>query len=303
MNLNLADKIAKAVLYEGYILYPYRPGTFKNQQRWTFGGLFPPAFREAHGSDADSLQAECILLGGAESRLDIRLRCLQLQERVVGQLEQPLPALPEGPLPAYRSVDRWQLGERTYYGWQEATEREVAWTGLRLDELLDRPHQMDFTFPAREAAEPLRGPSGEVAGLLVHRQQAVQGRLDVHTQARGEGAYQITVQASNQTPLPEAAALTRDQAALWSLASTHLLLGAYDGEFISLIDPPSDRRELAAGCQQAGVWPVLVGEAGERDLLLAAPIILYDYPEIAPGEPRRPVRRHRDRRNLDACAS
>ena len=32
---------AAAVLYEGYLLYPYRPSSVKNRQRWTFGGLFP----------------------------------------------------------------------------------------------------------------------------------------------------------------------------------------------------------------------------------------------------------------------
>ena len=43
MNQALVDQIVDAVLYEGYILYPYRPSV-KNQQRWTFGGLYPRAY-------------------------------------------------------------------------------------------------------------------------------------------------------------------------------------------------------------------------------------------------------------------
>ena len=43
MNLTLVDPIAQAVLYEGYILYPYRPSV-KNRQRWTFGGIYPEAY-------------------------------------------------------------------------------------------------------------------------------------------------------------------------------------------------------------------------------------------------------------------
>jgi len=40
MNQTIVDQIAAAVLYEGYMLYPYRPSV-KNRQRWTFGGLYP----------------------------------------------------------------------------------------------------------------------------------------------------------------------------------------------------------------------------------------------------------------------
>ena len=48
MNRALVDRIADAVLYEGYILYPYRPSV-KNHQRWTFGGLYPEAYCQAQG--------------------------------------------------------------------------------------------------------------------------------------------------------------------------------------------------------------------------------------------------------------
>jgi len=43
MNLDSVRKIADAVLYEGYILYPYRASAQKNRSRWegaTLGGLF-----------------------------------------------------------------------------------------------------------------------------------------------------------------------------------------------------------------------------------------------------------------------
>ena len=44
----------------------------------------------------------------------------------------------------------------------------------------------------------------------------------------------------------------------------------------------AESHPLAAQCQNVGAWPVLVGDPGERDTLLASPIILYDYPQIAP---------------------
>ena len=42
MNLELARAVADAVLYEGYLLYPYRASSAKNRSRWQFGVLGPP---------------------------------------------------------------------------------------------------------------------------------------------------------------------------------------------------------------------------------------------------------------------
>jgi hypothetical protein len=60
------------------------------------------------------------------------------------------------------------------------------------------------------------------------------------------------------------------------------LLGAHGGEFISLLDPPAAYRAAAEECRNSRLWPVLVGGEEEKDLMLASPIILYDYPQIAP---------------------
>ena len=53
-------------------------------------------------------------------------------------------------------------------------------------------------------------------------------------------------------------------------------------EFVSLLAPPESLADLAASCQNVGTLPVLVGEEGQCDTLLSSPIILYDYPQIAP---------------------
>ena len=51
------------------------------------------------------------------------------------------------------------------------------------------------------------------------------------------------------------------------------------------MDPPEHWREAAAGCRNVGTWPVLVGEEEQKDTMLSAPIILYDYPRVAPESP------------------
>ena len=67
--------------------------------------------------------------------------------------------------------------------------------------------------------------------------------------------------------------------------SAHSVLEVRGGEFISLSDPPETYRECALACQNVGTWPVLVGEEGQREMMLSSPIILYDYPQIAPESP------------------
>ena len=51
MKRDRVEEIAAAVLYEGYILWPYRRSALKNQRRFTFGGVYPPAHSEAHADD------------------------------------------------------------------------------------------------------------------------------------------------------------------------------------------------------------------------------------------------------------
>src|SRR3979409_2604558 len=103
MNLSAAEQIANAVLYEGYMLYPYRPSAIKNQQRWNFGVLLPRAFSELQtGSDAWGMQTECLVQGGAKSTLEVRARFLQLVQRSIGQVKAPLKSLEPGVIPDFQ---------------------------------------------------------------------------------------------------------------------------------------------------------------------------------------------------------
>src|SRR5436190_15336477 len=69
-------QIADAVLYEGHVLWPYRPSSVKNRQRWTFGGVYPPAYALATG-DRARVFFECLVEGDAP-HFDLEVRFLQL---------------------------------------------------------------------------------------------------------------------------------------------------------------------------------------------------------------------------------
>src|SRR5215813_5314793 len=91
MNLELVERIVNALLYEGYILYPYRASAVKNRQRWNFGALYPQAFSLAQGQSAPSvdawtMQTECLISAKTSTTVDVRVRFLHLLEREVNQL-------------------------------------------------------------------------------------------------------------------------------------------------------------------------------------------------------------------------
>jgi hypothetical protein len=284
MNLAAADAIAKAVLYEGYLLYPYRPSAIKNRQRWTFGGIYPRSYSQAHGgSEPWEAHTECLVVGDERTRVDVRVRFLHLQARSIGAAVEHAPDLCPVDEPAFEWVESLRLDGQTHYAWQEAAEREVSSLDLRLGDLLTSPHRLEFGFPHHRETETLTGPSGNAAGAIVREQQALEGTVAVSVVPAAAGqAYKLSIGVTNHTPMPEPERLNRDEAARWAFASTHILAGVHGGEFISLLDPGDAYRQAAAECRNSRLWPILVGEAGERDLMLAAPIILYDYPQIAP---------------------
>ncbi|HJT88217.1 MAG TPA: hypothetical protein VJ732_10185, partial [Bryobacteraceae bacterium] len=78
---------------------------------------------------------------------------------------------------------------------------------------------------------------------------------------------------------------SREAALRHSLLSTHTILTVRGGEFLSLMDPPEGYRAAAEACRNIGTWPVLAGAPGERDIMLSSPVILYDYPQVAPESP------------------
>jgi len=256
------DAIAKAVLYEGYLLYPYRRSAVKNQVRWTFGGVHPRDWSEATGGFEPWLQqTQCLLTAPGDGtaseyssfpdgcRLGVTVRFLRL-------LECTRPGQP---------------------AWQEASEWSTGAQDLDVGALLRDPVRLPIELPAGQD-EP--GEDG-----VRRKWRALFGEAEVCVEPVAEGTVRLTVRVMNTTRVTEAAELGREQAMLQSMASTHAVLRAGGGSFVSLSDPPEKLREAARACQNVGVWPVLVGEPGSRDTVLASPIILEDHPQVAPESP------------------
>ncbi len=270
--MDAVKKIAEAVLYEGYILWPYRRSAKKNQQRWTFGGVYPRAYSEARGEDDPwIMQTQCLVSGDEGSTIEVKIRFLHVVERKVGRKRGE----------TLEFVDELRVGEERYLSWDEATEREIAVGRLKLSDL-GSPRRVEIDFPEGSREEPLKNLSGEVVGALVRRWRSLRGAVEVEAEPLREGTFRVTVRITNTTPW---GGEDRESTLKQTFVSTHTALEVEGVEFVSLTDPPEDLREAAQECENIKTWPVLVGEEGERNMMLSSPIILYDYPQVAPESP------------------
>jgi hypothetical protein len=271
--VDAVKKIAEAVLYEGYVLWPYRKSTLKNQQRWTFGGVYPRAYSEARGEDDPWLmQTQCLVSGDGESTIEVRVRFLHVTERKVGRKAGE----------TLEFVEELRVGEELYLPWDEATEREITVGRLKLSELVETPRRVGIDIPGGSSEEALESPTGEIFGALVRSWRALRGTVEVEAEALREGFFRITVRITNTTPWDGE---DRESTLRQTFVSTHTALEVEGGEFVSMTDPPEELREFVEGCENLKTWPVLVGEERDRSMLLSSPIILYDYPQIAPESP------------------
>ena len=229
-----AERLAQTLLYEGYVLYPYRRSSLKNRQRWPLGALYPAAFCAQGGGDASAMQTECVVLG-AGARLQGCVRFLQLL--------------------ADDDHDRPQPGHTP---WHHAVERRIEIAEVALDDLAREPWQLELDI---EGAERL---CAQVSQFAVKRGDAYRLRVSI------ENVSDCAPECARNDVLPRV------------MASTHTLLACRDGHFVSLLEPPPELQAETAVCAHVGCFPVLVGEPGADDVLLASPIILYDRPKIAP---------------------
>ena len=296
MNAKLVEDIAKAVLYEGYMLYPYRPSSVKNRQRWNFGVVYPKAYSEMQkGTDSWFMQTQCIATGSSSARVGIKVRFLQAVARTIGKLDTPVdnwPADLDGVKePDFRIVESLQVDGRILQTWQEAVECEIVLPSLSVSDGHFAHDSSFHNFPGGREVEPVRsGVNGQIVGIIVRTKESLAADLDVIVESLSDGLHKITVRVSNATPIKnpdfsQQSNANRDLALKQSLLSAHTILSIEGGEFLSLIDPPAPLKEIVAVCKNIGTWPVLVGEEGQRDGMLSSPIILYDYPQIAPESP------------------
>lgn len=274
MTFALAEKVANAVLYEGYVLYPYRASSPKNQVRWQFGIVAPRGWVERGGADPCSMQTECLVDGPGTAALTIRVRFLQAQARTVEEAAS-------ADATEFRAVASLDIGDHQISTWDEGIERSVDLGDVALSDLIGREVVERVELPAGREVEMLHDEAGKVVGRLVRDLHPISASICVSAVSLGN-VTRVRVGIENDTPWLDDSGMERDHAMRHSLLGAHTLLAVRGGEFVSLLEPPEWAKSAVASCDNQRTWPVLIGAEGDRSTMLSSPIILYDYPATAP---------------------
>jgi hypothetical protein len=252
--------IADAVLYEGYLLYPYRATSGKNQSRWQFGVLGPPGAAQRGIGEDDTISTQLLLDPGPDAALTVVVRCLQLQRRTAER------DTADG---GFEPVDQLTAGSQSWLTWDEAVECELSFGPFTESDLA-----ATSTLPLMVAGgidiETVDG------GRLVRTRQELHGELTLVAEP-DDGLLRICLVARN-TGAPPA---DRDDAIAVSMIGSHLIVQVDGGDFVSLLEPADAAVNAVARCRHHRCFPVLAGPPGNADVMLVSPIILYDHPEIA----------------------
>ncbi|MFF0459728.1 hypothetical protein [Streptomyces mexicanus] len=289
VDVDRLSAVADAVLYEGYLLYPYRRSSPKNRVRWQFGVLLPRDRVERDGpvtpgvsgaADSWYQRTECLVrLRRPDAAVTVRVRFLHQQHKQVQQA---------GPDGGYHPVDSLRTADGTaHLTFDEAVPREARLT-VAVADLLRQEHTAGIGAAAGQDTEPL--PSG--AGRVVRRREEVRARTVLTAERLAPDLVRLRVRTENTGTSPDPAA-PRDEALRRALIATHTLIGGTGVEFVSLIDPPAQLAEHARGCRNAFTFPVLggapagapEGEGGLGPAVLSSPILLPDRPQVAPESP------------------
>jgi hydrogenase maturation protease len=270
LSFDLAQKVADAVLYEGYVLYPYRASAAKNRVRWQFGVVVPRVYAEQGGSEPWAMQTEVLVEPEAENvEIDLRVRFLQVQARTVEEAVED----------SFRPVETLDVDDRTLVTWEEGVEQRLDASSIPLAELVAGERSIPLAVPGGRETETVHTADGRLAGRIGRERWPLSAVVRLTAERVGS---RIRVRTRIENLVEMEPDVDREKALRRSLIGAHTLLAVRGGAFVSLLDPPADAAAEAAQCSNQHTWPVLIGEAPARNVLLSSPIILYDYPAVAP---------------------
>lgn len=223
---NKIEKLADAILYEGYLLYPYRKSAIKNHYRFNFGLIEPN----------DYFQTQ-VLVSGIYQNLDVNVRFLQNQKRQIIDNEG-------------NKLERYEFENQIFETWDEVVERNIKTN-----------KSTDFSFEIETNEEELIKGKAK----YLRKTENVKGKVIIESKKIKENLVRLTVKIFNHSKTEK-------------FISTHAVLSIENAEFVSLLEFENEFEIEVKSLKQKNLFPVLI----EKNVMLASPIILYDYPQIAP---------------------
>jgi hypothetical protein len=216
------EQLVDSLLYEGYALYPYTPGTTKNATPTPHGIVYPPGYAAENPFAKALLRAEVILEFAAGATVAGSVRFLQASG-----------------------------------AGHQGVERAIELPAVPIAELGEEGVGEEFRF------------AGE---------KELVGRMRMRVERLGEGLARVRLCVHNASDVANGA--DRPAALRSSLLSTHVVLRASGGRFVSPVEDQGPHVDAVAGCANVNTWPVLASP--EDDVVLGASMFLPDHPRIAP---------------------
>ncbi len=272
-TVSVLESLTKTLLYEGYSLFPYYRMAIKNQKPIPFGVVFPLDYNAQNENSHSHIQSQTIITGNDDLIVNITIRFLHLRRIEILQYdkENNNNIVPVNNLNAY---------DKSYHsGWQ-TIERVIITGDIVMTDLVKNGKTISVEFGKKYECENIYAKNNEVIGNEVINVSAIDGAIYIIADELEPDVFRVTVSVTNTTAVENATSVKRDDALLCSFLSTHIILQAQGGEFISHQDPEEKWKEQIAQCNNIHTWPILIDKSNST--LLCSPIIVYDYPEINP---------------------
>lgn len=116
---------------------------------------------------------------------------------------------------------------------------------------------------------------------LEYKEDSLCGKIEISTKKLTEDLFKIRFIFENLTKSENCESLSREEVLQFSFVSTHTIFEIENGKFVSLLETPNEFVNQAKSLRNINILPVLIGDKFKQNIILASPIILYDFPEIA----------------------
>lgn len=273
---SMLEEITRAVLYEGYSLFPYNRSATKNVKPVPFGAIYPQAYQKYNPEIHATSRTECVLEGTGETELEVRIRFLHLRSKKILKID--LEGVGQD---QFKPIDTLRAGGKTYASGWEAVEREIDFGKHAVAELLKENIEREIASEGEETNELIYDEQGQIVGNRFVQQSELGGAASLWARpAEGKAGFRIMVTITNATSVSNPKTCSRNEVYARSFLSAHTILTAEKGHFISLTDPEPGWKKLVSHCNNINTWPVLID--AEDKTMLSSPIVLYDHPQIAP---------------------
>ena len=222
----VAERLAKSLLFEGYALYPYTPAATKNATPTPFGIAYPSAYAKRQPAAFDLVRIELIALPTEGAEIEGVALFLQA------------------------------AGTR-----HQATERRVGAGPVPIAELIESAVEHSFAFDSAPpdlatGEEPEESPE-VVTGTV---------RMSATSAGPGQVRVRLEVRNTTPVPDADAEGMERGDALRRALLSCHAMLGIAGGKLASPLENEGQLGAAVQACENVNAWPVLASPEDDTAL-------------------------------------